>query len=205
MLTLVCASKEFNLKVLQQILFEKSLRQTVKLLIWVPILSSSAMFSTFQLLCFHILACMIYKSSVQIWSMWRKSVKKNQIFHSRNTIFIRSTECFIFWCFQRLSNGSIDPDSDINRVIELQETVEKQNSELTNTRTKMLDMNNKYTEIEENFTTAQKDLIKAQEQVVKLQRDLREVSQCSRSKKRSELSRGLPEKSILSHLPLFLI
>ncbi|XP_053384775.1 liprin-alpha-1-like isoform X4 [Mercenaria mercenaria] len=75
---------------------------------------------------------------------------------------------------KRLSNGSIDPDSDVNRVIELQETVEKQNSELTNTRTKMLEMNNKFTEMEENYTTAQKDLIKAQEQVVKLQRDLRE-------------------------------
>ena len=77
--------------------------------------------------------------------------------------------------FQRLSNGSIDPDSEVNRVIELQETVEKQNSELTNTRTKMLELNNRFTEIEESYTTAQKDLIKSQEQVVKLQRDLREV------------------------------
>ncbi|XP_052233492.1 liprin-alpha-1-like isoform X3 [Dreissena polymorpha] len=75
---------------------------------------------------------------------------------------------------KRLSNGSIDPDSDVNRVIELQETVEKQNSELTNTRTKMLELNNKLTELEESYTTGQKDLIKAQEQVVKLQRDLRE-------------------------------
>ncbi|XP_052798888.1 liprin-alpha-1-like isoform X1 [Mya arenaria] len=75
---------------------------------------------------------------------------------------------------KRLSNGSIDPDSDVNRVIELQETVEKQNSELTNTRTKMLEMNNKLTELDESYTTGQKDLIKAQEQVVKLQRDLRE-------------------------------
>jgi len=82
----------------------------------------------------------------------------------------------MFLLFQRLSNGSIDPDSDVNRVIELQETVEKQNSELTNTRTKMLEMNNKLTELDESYTSAQKDLIKAQEQVVKLQRDLREVS-----------------------------
>ncbi|XP_067655318.1 liprin-alpha-1-like isoform X2 [Haliotis asinina] len=76
--------------------------------------------------------------------------------------------------FQRLSNGSIDPDSEINRVIELQETVEKQNSELTSARTKMLELTNKCTELDESFTTNQKDLIKAQEQVVKLQRDLRE-------------------------------
>ncbi|XP_021358464.1 liprin-alpha-1-like isoform X6 [Mizuhopecten yessoensis] len=75
---------------------------------------------------------------------------------------------------KRLSNGSIDPDSDVNRVIELQDTVEKQNSELTSARTKMLEMNNKMTELEENYTCNQKDLIKCQEQVVKLQRDLRE-------------------------------
>ncbi|KAL3841765.1 hypothetical protein ACJMK2_019867 [Sinanodonta woodiana] len=75
---------------------------------------------------------------------------------------------------KRLSNGSIDPDSEVNRVIELQETVEKQNSELTSARTKMLEITNKCTELEESYTTTQKDLLKAQEQLVKLQRDLRE-------------------------------
>ncbi|KAK3102611.1 hypothetical protein FSP39_012641 [Pinctada imbricata] len=75
---------------------------------------------------------------------------------------------------ERLSNGSIDPDSEVNRVIELQDTVEKQNSELTSARTRMLEMTNKLTELEENYTCSQKDLVKAQEQLVKLQRDLRE-------------------------------
>ena len=75
---------------------------------------------------------------------------------------------------KRLSNGSIDPDSEVNRIIELQDTVEKQNSELTATRTKLLELTNKCTELEESLTTTQKDLIKSQEQVVKLQRDLRE-------------------------------
>uniref|UniRef100_A0A0L8FQV7 Liprin-alpha CC2 domain-containing protein n=1 Tax=Octopus bimaculoides TaxID=37653 RepID=A0A0L8FQV7_OCTBM len=75
---------------------------------------------------------------------------------------------------KRLSNGSIDPDSDVNRVIELQETVEKQNSELTSTRTNILELTNKCTELEESLTSTQKDLIKSQEQLVKLQRDLRE-------------------------------
>ena len=63
----------------------------------------------------------------------------------------------------------------MNRVIELQDTVEKQNSELTSARTRMLELTNKVTEIEENYTCSQKDLVKAQEQLVKLQRDLREV------------------------------
>lgn len=31
---------------------------------------------------------------------------------------------------QRLSNGSIDPDSEVQRVIELQEAIDKQNSEV---------------------------------------------------------------------------
>ena len=64
----------------------------------------------------------------------------------------------------------------MNRIIELQDTVEKQNSELTSTRTKLLELTNKCTELEESLTTTSKDLIKSQEQVVKLQRDLREVS-----------------------------
>ncbi|XP_013419469.1 liprin-alpha-1 isoform X2 [Lingula anatina] len=75
---------------------------------------------------------------------------------------------------KRLSNGSIDPDSEINRVIELQETVEKQNSELTITRNKLLEISNKLKEVEATLAQTQKDLIKSQEANVKLQRDLRE-------------------------------
>ena len=77
--------------------------------------------------------------------------------------------------FQRLSNGSIEPDSDVTRVLELQETVEKQNTELTSSRTRVLELTNRCTELEESLGTAQKDLSKAQEQLAKLQRDLREV------------------------------
>ena len=40
-------------------------------------------------------------------------------------------------CFQRLSNGSIDPDSEVTRVIDLQETLEKQNSDITTARQKL--------------------------------------------------------------------
>ncbi|KAK7098725.1 hypothetical protein V1264_002964 [Littorina saxatilis] len=75
---------------------------------------------------------------------------------------------------KRLSNGSIDPDSDVTRVMDLQETVEKQNSELTSSRTRVLELTNRCTELEESLTTTQKELSKAQEQLVKLSRDLRE-------------------------------
>lgn len=91
---------------------------------------------------------------------------------TQKTFFLNGT----FWLFQRLSNGSIDPDSDVTRVIELQDTVEKQNTELTSSRTRVLELTNRCTELEESLNTAQKDLSKAQEQLVKLQRDLREVS-----------------------------
>ena len=40
-------------------------------------------------------------------------------------------------CFQRLSNGSIDPDSEVTRVIDLQETLEKQNLDITTARQKL--------------------------------------------------------------------
>lgn len=81
----------------------------------------------------------------------------------------------LYFFLQRLSNGSIDPDSDITRVLELQDTVEKQNTELTSSRTRVLELTNRCTELEESLSTTQKDLSKAQEQLVKLQRDLREV------------------------------
>ena len=53
--------------------------------------------------------------------------------------------------------------------------MEKQNSELTASRTRVLELTNRCTELEESFNTTQKELTKAQEQLVKLQRDLREV------------------------------
>ena len=82
----------------------------------------------------------------------------------------------LFCLLQRLSNGSIDPDSEVNRVIELQETVEKQNGDLTSARNKITELTNRVAELEEALASAQKDLIKTQESGVKLQRDLREVS-----------------------------
>ena len=76
---------------------------------------------------------------------------------------------------QRLSNGSIDPDSDVNRALELQDTVEKQNAELTAARVKVTELGTKVAELEDSMASTQKELMKAQEQSIKLQRDLREV------------------------------
>ena len=83
--------------------------------------------------------------------------------------------CMPCFCLQRLSNGSIDPDSEIQRVMQLQETVEKQNSELTLARSKVNDLGVKVKELEEALASSQKDVVRLQEQNVKLQRDIREV------------------------------
>ena len=76
---------------------------------------------------------------------------------------------------QRLSNGSIDPDSEVNRVIELQETLEKQNNELTAARTKIAELTSRIKELEDAMSSSSKEQAKSQEQCIKLQRDLREV------------------------------
>ena len=90
------------------------------------------------------------------------------------TIFMLNKQMYCF-VLQRLSNGSIDPDSEVQRVIELQETIEKQNTELTAARTKIAELTSRIKELEDSINSTQKDVTKTSEQNIKLQRDLREV------------------------------
>ena len=83
---------------------------------------------------------------------------------------------YFFFILQRLSNGSIDPDDDVNRVIELQDTLEKQNKELGLTKDKMMQLNLRIAELEENLALSQKEVLKSQESATKFQRDLKEVN-----------------------------
>ena len=83
---------------------------------------------------------------------------------------------WLFFIQQRLSNGSIDPDDDVNRVIELQDTLEKQNKELGLTKDKMMQLNLRIAELEENLALSQKEVLKSQESATKFQRDLKEVN-----------------------------
>ncbi|XP_054270398.1 liprin-alpha-1 [Macrosteles quadrilineatus] len=75
---------------------------------------------------------------------------------------------------KRLSNGAIEPDSEVARVIELQNTVDKQSTELSTWQRRVSEMTSRVSELEENLSKAQKEMIKAQETNSKLQRDLRE-------------------------------
>ncbi|XP_029170720.1 liprin-alpha-1 isoform X2 [Nylanderia fulva] len=76
----------------------------------------------------------------------------------------------------RLSNGSLDlaeQDAAV-RVIDLQATLDKQSSELSNWQRRVAELSGRVAELEETLSKTQKDLLKAQEAGLKLQRDLRE-------------------------------
>nr|CAD7438800.1 unnamed protein product [Timema bartmani] len=75
---------------------------------------------------------------------------------------------------KRLSNGAIEPDSDMARVIELQNTIDKQTTELSTWQRRVSELTSRVSELEESHTKTQKELLKAQEANIKLQRDLRE-------------------------------
>lgn len=75
---------------------------------------------------------------------------------------------------KRLSNGAIEPDSDVARVLELQNTVDKQSAELSSWQRRVSELSGRISELEETLTKTQKELMKAQEANSKLQRDLRE-------------------------------
>lgn len=76
---------------------------------------------------------------------------------------------------KRLSNGSIDPDDDVSRVIELQDTLEKQNHELGQAKIRVTDANIRVAELEESLALSQKEMLKAQENAAKYQRDAKEA------------------------------
>ncbi|XP_077865632.1 liprin-alpha-1 isoform X3 [Saccoglossus kowalevskii] len=75
---------------------------------------------------------------------------------------------------KRYSNGSIDPDDDVNRVIELQGTLEKQNHEYSLAKDRIEQLAARVVELEDNLSTSQREIIKAQESSTKYQKDLRE-------------------------------
>uniref|UniRef100_UPI00398F8188 liprin-alpha-1-like isoform X3 n=1 Tax=Pristiophorus japonicus TaxID=55135 RepID=UPI00398F8188 len=75
----------------------------------------------------------------------------------------------------RFSNSSISHDEDLIKVIELQETIDKQNKEHGQVKDRLAALSSRVSELEEDLDTARKDLIKSEEINTKLQRDLREA------------------------------
>ncbi|KAL8179243.1 UNVERIFIED_CONTAM: Liprin-alpha-4 [Gekko kuhli] len=76
---------------------------------------------------------------------------------------------------QRLPNGSIHPDDEASRSVELQELLEKQNFELAQAKERLSALAATVAELEEDLSTARRDLIKSEEMSSKYQRDLREA------------------------------
>lgn len=85
---------------------------------------------------------------------------------------------FLSAALQRLSNGSVHPDDEAGRVVELQELLEKQNFEVVQAKEHISALAASVAELEEDLGTARKDLIKSEEMSSKYQRDLREVRPC---------------------------
>ncbi|XP_068774243.1 liprin-alpha-4 isoform X1 [Struthio camelus] len=77
--------------------------------------------------------------------------------------------------WKRLSNGSVHPDDEAGRVVELQELLEKQNFEVVQAKERVSALAASVAELEEDLGTARKDLIKSEEMSSKYQRDLREA------------------------------
>ncbi|XP_029108029.1 liprin-alpha-2-like [Scleropages formosus] len=76
---------------------------------------------------------------------------------------------------KRLSNGSMEPASEANQVVELQELLEKQNYELAQMKERMSSLASRVSEVEQELETARKDLIKSEEMSNKYQRDIKEA------------------------------
>ncbi|XP_078273493.1 liprin-alpha-2 isoform X2 [Rhinoraja longicauda] len=74
-----------------------------------------------------------------------------------------------------LSNGSVDTNDEMNQVMELQDLLEKQNFEMTQTKERLAALSGQFSDVEQDLETSRKDLIKSEEMSTKYQRDIREV------------------------------
>lgn len=97
--------------------------------------------------------------------------------------------CVSYWrhnsfvvSLQRLPNGSIHPDDEASRSVEVQELLEKQNFELAQAKERLSALAATVAELEEDLSTARRDLIKSEEMSSKYQRDLREVREHKQQK-----------------------
>lgn len=80
---------------------------------------------------------------------------------------------FLF-CF-KVSNGSAEATADAACVVELKESIEKMNAELSQSRSKISELSAKIREQEEGISAAQKEMTRLQEENARLARDLKEV------------------------------
>ncbi|XP_041131611.1 liprin-alpha-1-like isoform X18 [Polyodon spathula] len=76
---------------------------------------------------------------------------------------------------KRSSDGSLNHEEDLAKVMELQEIIDRQTKDLGQMKERLAALSSRVTELEEDLDTARKDLIKSEEMNTKYQRDVREV------------------------------
>ncbi|XP_058859007.1 liprin-alpha-1-like isoform X3 [Acipenser ruthenus] len=76
---------------------------------------------------------------------------------------------------KRSSDGSLNHEEDLAKVMELQEIIDRQTKDLGQMKERLAALSSRVTELEEDLDTARKDLIKSEEMNTKYQRDIREA------------------------------
>ncbi|XP_042638049.1 liprin-alpha-1 [Orycteropus afer afer] len=76
---------------------------------------------------------------------------------------------------KRSSDGSLNHEEDLAKVVELQDVIDKQSREQSQMKERLASLSSHVSELEEDLDTARKDLIKSEELNTKLQRDVREA------------------------------
>ncbi|XP_058859013.1 liprin-alpha-1-like isoform X8 [Acipenser ruthenus] len=76
---------------------------------------------------------------------------------------------------ERSSDGSLNHEEDLAKVMELQEIIDRQTKDLGQMKERLAALSSRVTELEEDLDTARKDLIKSEEMNTKYQRDIREA------------------------------
>ncbi|XP_041074321.1 liprin-alpha-1-like isoform X5 [Polyodon spathula] len=76
---------------------------------------------------------------------------------------------------KRSSDGSLNHEEDLAKVMELQEVIDRQTKDAGQMKERLAALSSRITELEEDLDTARKDLIKSEEMNTKYQRDIREV------------------------------
>ncbi|XP_066556661.1 liprin-alpha-1 isoform X4 [Amia ocellicauda] len=75
---------------------------------------------------------------------------------------------------KRSSDGSLNHEEELTKVIELQEIIDHQSNDLSQMKERLSALSGRVAELEEDLDTARKDLIKSEEMNTKFQRDIRE-------------------------------
>ncbi|MGH0142081.1 UNVERIFIED_CONTAM: hypothetical protein FKN15_075366 [Acipenser sinensis] len=76
---------------------------------------------------------------------------------------------------KRSSDGSLNHEEDLAKVMELQEIIDRQTKDLGQMKERLAALSSRVIELEEDLDTARKDLIKSEEMNTKYQRDIREA------------------------------